>query len=86
MEYNYPLEDCWNTEEIIIVIALYNAVEKAYEEGIDKQEFMDSYRAFKTIVDSKSLEKQLDKAFFESSTYSIYQVVKKSKEADFIKM
>lgn len=57
MEYNYPLDYHWSTEEIIDVIALYNAVEKAYEVGISKEEFMNSYRKFKLIVDSKSEEK-----------------------------
>ena len=40
MDYNYPLDYRWSTEEIIDVMALYNAVEKAYEEGISKEEFM----------------------------------------------
>lgn len=61
MDYNYPLDYSWSTEEIIDVIALYNAVEKAYEVGISKDEFMNAYRKFKVIVDSKSAEKQLDK-------------------------
>ncbi len=86
MEYNYPLDETWNTEEIITVIGLYNAVEQAYEDGIEKEVFMEAYRAFKEIVDSKSLEKQLDKAFFDASGYSIYQVFKKSKDTDFIKL
>ena len=80
MEYNYPLDYHWSTEEIIDVIALYNAVEKAYEVGISKEEFMNSYRKFKLIVDSKSEEKSLDKQFYEISHYSIYQVVKAAKE------
>ena len=79
MEYNYPLDYHWSTEEIIDVIALYNAVEKAYEVGISKEEFMNSYRKFKLIVDSKSEEKSLDKQFYE-----IYQVVKAAKENDWI--
>ena len=37
MEYNYPLDYHWSTEEIIDVIALYNAVEKAYEGGLVKK-------------------------------------------------
>ncbi|WRK54314.1 UPF0223 family protein [Coprobacillaceae bacterium CR2/5/TPMF4] len=37
MEYNYPLDYTWSTEEIIDVIGLYNAVEKAYESGISKK-------------------------------------------------
>ena len=84
MEYNYPLDYHWSTEEIIDVIALYNAVEKAYEVGISKEEFMNSYHKFKLIVDSKSEEKSLDKQFYEISYYSIYQVVKAAKENDWI--
>ena len=49
MDYNYPLDYRWSTEEIIDVMALYNAVEKAYEEGISKEEFMQAYRKFKAI-------------------------------------
>ena len=33
MDYNYPLDYTWSTEDIIDVMSLYNAVEKAYEEG-----------------------------------------------------
>ena len=71
MEYNYPLDYTWSTEEIIDVIGLYNAVEKAYESGISKKEFMAAYQKFKKIVDSKSAEKQIDKEFYEVSHYSI---------------
>ena len=47
---------------------------------------MNAYRKFKIIVDSKSAEKQLDKQFYEISHYSIYQVVKASKENDWIRV
>lgn len=86
MEYNYPLDYHWSTEEIIDVIALYNAVEKAYEEGISKEEFMNAYRRFTQIVDSKSLQKQLDKSFENVSGYSIYRVFQKTKDKDWIDM
>ncbi|MDD8048112.1 MAG: UPF0223 family protein [Thomasclavelia sp.] len=76
MDYDYPLDISWSTEEILKVMSLYNAVEKAYEEGINKDEFKIIYNDFKTVVDSKSEEKQLDKKFKEVSGYSIYQVVK----------
>ena len=29
MDYNYPLDYTWSTEDIIDVMSLYNAVEKA---------------------------------------------------------
>lgn len=86
MEYNYPLNYNWSTDEILQVIALFNAVEKAYEEGISSVEFEKVYCIFKTIVDSKSEEKQLDKEFFELSGYSIYQVVQRASQGDWIKM
>lgn len=54
--YDYPLEPDWSTEEIIEVVGLYNAVEQAYEEGISSKEFMEHYRAFTSIADSKALQ------------------------------
>lgn len=84
--YDYPLDFSWSTEEIIDVMALYNAVEKAYEEGISKEEFMNAYRRFTQIVDSKSSQKQLDKSFEEVSGYSIYRVFQKMKDQDWIDM
>lgn len=84
--YDYPLDLTWTTDEIINVMSLYNAVEKAYEEGISKEEFMNCYRLFTSIVDSKSQQKQLDKEFLKVSGYSIYEVFAKAKENDWIKM
>ena len=84
--YDYPLDPDWSTEEIIDVVALYNAVEKAYEEGISSKEFMEHYRAFTSIADSKALQKQLDKAFEEASGYSIYIVFKRAQEAVWVKL
>lgn len=84
--YEYPLEPDWSTEEIIEVVGLYNAVEQAYEEGISSKEFMEHYRAFTSIADSKALQKQLDKAFEEASGYSIYKVFKRSQEEEWVKL
>lgn len=84
--YDYPLDPDWSTEEIIDVIGLYNAVEKAYEEGISSKEFMEHYRAFTSIADSKALQKQLDKAFEEATGYSIYKVFKCAKEEEWVKL
>lgn len=84
--YDYPLEPDWSTEEIIEVVGLYNAVEQAYEEGISSKEFMEHYRAFTSIADSKALQKQLYKAFEEASGYSIYKVFKRSQEEEWVKL
>ena len=84
--YDYPLDPDWSTEEIIDVVKLYNAVEKAYEEGISSKEFMEHYRTFTSIADSKSLQNQLDKAFEGASGYSIYKVFKRAQEEEWVKL
>ena len=84
--YDYPLDSEWTVNEIIDVMALYNAVEKAYEGGISNDELLAAYKKFKVIVTSKSQEKQLDKEFEKNSGYSIYQAIKKSKEESWISL
>lgn len=84
--YDYPLDPDWSTEEIIDVMSLYNAVEKAYEEGISKDEFMNCYHRYTQIVDSKSNQKKIDEAFEKASHYSIYKVSQIAKEKDWIKL
>ena len=84
--YDYPLSPFWDTQDIIDVMALYNAVEKAYEEGISKDDFMKCYRQYIKVVDSKSEQKQIDAAFQKVSHYSIYQVFQKAKDHDWIDM
>lgn len=73
--YNYPLNSDWTTDEMIQVIQLFNAVEQAYEKGITVEDFARAYRQFKHIVTSISEEKQLGRAFEETSGYSIYRTV-----------
>lgn len=74
--YSYPLNSDWNQDEIVKVIALYNAVEAAYERGIKREDFLQKYRTFQQVVPMKMEQKQLDKDFELESGYSIYQVFK----------
>ncbi|WP_042456098.1 UPF0223 family protein [Neobacillus dielmonensis] len=81
MEYQYPIDFTWSTEEIIDVIKFFEAIEKAYENGIERDEIMDAYRRFKEIVPSKAQEKTICNEFEEISTYSSYRTIKKAKDA-----
>jgi uncharacterized protein YktA (UPF0223 family) len=85
MEYNYPLDYQWSTEDILLVVALYNAIEKAYEEGIQKEELLQAYRGFKQVVASKGEEKQIDKEFFTITGYSIYKIMQLAKDKEWVK-
>ncbi len=82
MEYQYPIDYTWTTVETVDVIKFFEAVEKAYEKGINKEEFMTAYRRFKEIVPSMAEEKKLCGEFEESSGYSSYQTIKKAKAAE----
>ncbi|MDR6124338.1 MULTISPECIES: UPF0223 family protein [Bacillaceae] len=89
MEYQYPIDYSWSTDEIVDVIKFFEAIEKAYEKGIERDELMKVYRRFKEIVPSIAEEKTVCGEFEEISGYSSYRTIKKAKEAssgDRIKM
>lgn len=88
MNYQYPLEETWSTEEIVDVIHFFNLIEKAYETSVDRNELLRAYRKFKEIVPSKSEEKIYFSDFEKGSTYSSYHVVKKARDSNeqFIRM
>lgn len=89
MDYQYPMDLDWSTDEIVDVIKFFEAVEKAYESKIQKEAFMKAYRRFKAIVPGKADEKNYTDEFESVSTYSAYQVIKKAKgleDGDWVKM
>ncbi|PLT28043.1 UPF0223 family protein [Peribacillus deserti] len=82
MDYQYPIDYSWSTDETIAVIHFFESVEQAYEKGISKEQFMDTYRRFKEIVPGKAEEKKLTGEFEEISGYSSYKVLQKAKSAE----
>lgn len=82
IEYQYPIDYHWSTEETIDVIHFFEAIEKAYEKGIKRDELMALYRRFKEIVPSMAEEKKLCGEFEENSGYSCYRAMKKAKEGE----
>lgn len=57
-------------------------IEKAYEQGVSREQLMTSYREFKKIVPSKSEEKKMTDEFEEVSNYSTYRTIQKAKTAE----
>ncbi|MBP3040611.1 UPF0223 family protein [Bacillaceae bacterium Marseille-Q3522] len=89
MEYQYPIDYHWSTEEIIDVIAFFQQVEKAYEKGVDHETFLTIYRRFKEIVPGKAEEMKICNEFEKISGYSSYrtiQAVKNANRSTIIKM
>ncbi|MFD1066106.1 UPF0223 family protein [Oceanobacillus locisalsi] len=82
MNYTYPMDETWSTNEIIDVVNFFSLIEQAYEKNVRREDLLSLYRRFKEIVPSKSEEKQIFEEFKRSSGYSSYHVVKKARESD----
>lgn len=73
--YSYPLDLSWSTEEIASVLSFLNDVEAAYENKVETDQLLASYKNFKSVVPSKGEEKRIGKEFEEASGYSLYRAV-----------
>ncbi|TQR17866.1 UPF0223 family protein [Psychrobacillus vulpis] len=82
MEYTYPFSIDWSTNEIVDVVQFFEAIEKAYEKGVKREELMKKYRRFKEIVPSIAEEKTYFREFEKESGYASYPVIKQMKEKE----
>lgn len=80
MEYTYPFSLDWSTDEIVDVVQFFEAIEKAYETGIKREELMKRYKRFKEIVPSIAEEKTYFREFEKESGYVSFPIIKKMKE------
>ncbi|MBS4769951.1 UPF0223 family protein [Carnobacteriaceae bacterium zg-ZUI240] len=80
--YEYPIDYTWSHTEMTKVITLFNAVEKAYETGILKADFLKAYADFKTVITSIGEEKRIGREFENVSGYVLYKVVQRAKNND----
>ncbi len=79
MDYSYPFSIEWSTEEIIDVVSFFEAIEIAYEKGINRQELLTRYRKFKKVVPAISEEKTYFREFEDESGYASFPVIKEMK-------
>ncbi|HLQ40010.1 MAG TPA: UPF0223 family protein [Tetragenococcus sp.] len=84
--YQYPLDLNWTTEEIVKVVDLYQALEDAYEKGIDNKEFLEKYQAFKSVAKSVGEQRRLGREFEELTGYSLYHTLATAKNNSFKKL
>lgn len=69
MDYSYPLDLDWSTEEMVQVVRFFEAVEQAYETSVSRDDLIEAYRQFKTVVPSKAEEKTIFRQFEKASSY-----------------
>lgn len=77
--YQYPLDMEWTKEDIVAVMAMWQTVEAAYEQGVDVPQLLEVYRKFKKVVPSIGEERALSREFEELSGYSLFRVMQQGK-------
>ena len=79
--YTYPIDlDLFTPEEVVILIEFMAMIEDANENGkIDKDAIVKKHNNFRKVINSVSIEKQIDKDFKKVSGYSIFQTMKRYK-------
>ncbi len=78
--YSYPIDyDLYTPEEVVKLVEFYALVEDANEGKKNKEQLIKRYNEFRKIVNSISIEKQIDKEFEKLSGYSIYKTINKFK-------
>ncbi|GEN57502.1 UPF0223 protein [Halolactibacillus alkaliphilus] len=76
MNFQFPIDLDWSTDEIVKVVECLDLIEKAYHQSVEANAILDKYRAFKTVVPSLGEEKRIGRAFEVDTGYSLYQTIK----------
>lgn len=81
--YTYPIDyELFTPEEIAKIIEFLSLVEDANESKSKVDPFVLSkkHQYFQKLINSKSMEKKIDRDFERVSGYSIYKTIKKYKD------
>jgi uncharacterized protein YktA (UPF0223 family) len=78
--YKYPIDyELFNQEEVVTIIEFLSLIEDANERKVKVDPFVLSkkHQKYRSVVNSKAIEKQIDRDFEKVSGYSIYKTIKK---------
>ena len=79
--YSYPIDYTeFSSEEIIVLVEFFSLIEDANEGKLNKDLLLKKYKEYRTILNSVSYEKKIEREFKKVSGYSIYQTIKKIKD------
>lgn len=78
--YTYPIDyELFTSEEVTTIIEFLSLIEDANERKVDPVLLSKKHQDFRKIINSVSMEKQIDRDFEKVSGYSIYRTIKKYK-------
>lgn len=75
---DYPIDyDHYDINEIIDIVEFLNMLEhySANKQDVDDDALIEQYKVFKSILNNKSEEKRIDKAFQKQTDISIYKTM-----------
>ncbi len=82
--YTYPIDyELFTSEEIAQIIEFLSLIEDANERKVKVDPFVLSkkHQKFQKMINSKSMEKKIDRDFEKVSGYSIYKTIKNYKNS-----
>lgn len=78
--YSYPIDfEQFTTEEVLQLMDFLRLIEDANEMKTIPERIKKAYNVYRRTINSKSMEKQIDKDFEKLSGYSIYKTMNKIK-------
>ena len=78
--YTYPIDyDLFTAEEVASIVEFLSLIEDANEGKVkvDVIVLSQKHKVFQNVINSKSMEKKIDRDFEKASGYSIYKTIKK---------
>lgn len=82
--YTYPIDyEIFSSEEIAQIVEFLSLIEDANERNVkvDPIVLSKKHQSFQKMINSKAMEKKIDRDFEKVSGYSIYKTIKKYKNS-----
>jgi len=78
--YTYPIDyEEFTQDEIITLVEFLSMIENINEGlKVDQKKLAKKYQQYRNIINSVSIEKQIEREFKSLSGYSIYQTIKQN--------
>ncbi|MFD1465857.1 UPF0223 family protein [Lapidilactobacillus mulanensis] len=79
--YAYPIDPDWSKEQLLAAMKIFSDVEAAYENQLNVQAFLSDWREYQRAIPMKMDQKKIDREFEQTTSYSIYQVMKAARNS-----
>lgn len=79
--YSYPIDYTeFDSDEVTVLVEFFSLIEDANEGKVNKNVLLKKYNEYRSILNSASYEKTVERDFMKVSGYSIFKTIKKIKD------